>query len=112
MKPCAAAPRWPFRCGVLSRTDSSGYRSGRAGKKSVGASASRSLGAASAPRRRSVILNRVRMGGADRGLGGVRPGALLVVLVAASAGLRFWAASRIPSPWITPDEQTYAELGR
>src|SRR5919201_31635 len=41
-----------------------------------------------------------------------RPGLLLVPLVAASAGLRFWAASRIPSPWITPDEQTYAELGR
>src|SRR4051812_47964679 len=41
-----------------------------------------------------------------------RPGLLLVPLIAASAGLRFWAASRIPSPWITPDEQTYAELGR
>src|SRR3954454_24295581 len=41
-----------------------------------------------------------------------RPGLLLVSLIAASAGLRFWAASRIPSPWITPDEQTYAELGR
>ena len=41
-----------------------------------------------------------------------RPGLLLVSLVAASAALRFWAATRIPSPWITPDEQTYAELGR
>src|SRR5581483_2781532 len=41
-----------------------------------------------------------------------RPGLLLVPLVAASAALRYWAASRIPSPWITPDEQTYAELGR
>jgi len=51
------------------------------------------------------------MRSAVRGLG-ARPGALLVVLVAASAGLRYWAASRIPSPWITPDEQTYAELGR
>src|ERR671930_253372 len=43
---------------------------------------------------------------------GTRPGLALVLLVAASAGLRFWAASRIPSPWITPDEQTYGELGR
>src|SRR4051812_27430909 len=41
-----------------------------------------------------------------------RPGLVLALLVAASAGLRFWAATRIPSPWITPDEQTYAELGR
>src|SRR5438067_3503527 len=41
-----------------------------------------------------------------------RPGLLLVPLVAVSAGLRFWAATRIPSPWITPDEQTYGELGR
>src|SRR5437868_11921931 len=40
------------------------------------------------------------------------PGLILALLVAGSAGLRFWAASRIPSPWITPDEQTYAELGR
>jgi hypothetical protein len=30
----------------------------------------------------------------------------------ASAAVRFWAALRIPSPWITPDEQTYALIGR
>jgi hypothetical protein len=41
-----------------------------------------------------------------------RPGLVLALLVAASAGVRFWAATRIPSPWITPDEQTYGELGR
>jgi len=63
-------------------------------------------------RLRPVSSDNAVMRSADRGLGGARPGALLVMLVAASAGLRFWAASRIPSPWITPDEQTYAELGR
>ena len=36
----------------------------------------------------------------------------LVALVAASAVLRAWAGSRIPSPWFTPDELVYAELGR
>src|ERR671935_98385 len=38
--------------------------------------------------------------------------ALLALLVLASALLRFWAATRIPTPWITPDEETYALLGR
>src|SRR5437762_7877816 len=38
--------------------------------------------------------------------------AWLAVLVLASALLRFWAATGIPTPWITPDEETYALLGR
>ena len=37
---------------------------------------------------------------------------LLAGLVGLSTALRLWAALAIPSPWITPDEQTYAELGR
>jgi hypothetical protein len=40
------------------------------------------------------------------------PAVLLAVLVAASALIRFWAATRIPTPWIAPDELIYAELGR
>jgi hypothetical protein len=32
--------------------------------------------------------------------------------VAVSALLRFWAASQVPTPWITPDETLYAALGR
>src|ERR671937_1511829 len=38
--------------------------------------------------------------------------AALALLVLVSALLRFWAATRIPTPWITPDEETYALLGR
>src|SRR5947209_10943973 len=38
--------------------------------------------------------------------------ALVALLVLASALLRFWAATGIPTPWITPDEETYALLGR
>src|SRR5438876_6380974 len=38
--------------------------------------------------------------------------ALVALLVLVSAALRFWAATRIPTPWITPDEETYALLGR
>jgi hypothetical protein len=38
--------------------------------------------------------------------------AWLVALVAASSALRYWAASRIPIPWILPDETIYAELGK
>src|SRR5437764_6662899 len=38
--------------------------------------------------------------------------AWLGLLVLASALLRFWAATRIVTPWITPDEETYALLGR
>lgn len=37
--------------------------------------------------------------------------ALLAALVAASTLLRFWAGTRVASPWIMPDEVIYAELG-
>jgi hypothetical protein len=37
---------------------------------------------------------------------------LLGALVLVSAGLRAWAALEVPSPWIAPDEMTYALLGR
>ena len=40
------------------------------------------------------------------------PGVVLTILVAASSVFRFWAATRIPTPWIAPDELIYAELGR
>src|SRR5205085_228390 len=40
------------------------------------------------------------------------PAVLLAGLVAASTLLRFWAATRIPTPWIAPDELIYAELSR
>jgi hypothetical protein len=33
-------------------------------------------------------------------------------LVAVSTLLRFWAASQVPTPWITPDETLYAAVGR
>jgi hypothetical protein len=36
----------------------------------------------------------------------------LLGLVAVSSALRFWAASRVPVPWILPDETIYAELGK
>jgi hypothetical protein len=36
----------------------------------------------------------------------------LGLLVGASTLLRFWAATRIPTPWIAPDELIYAELSR
>src|ERR1051326_6348238 len=38
--------------------------------------------------------------------------AVVATLVLVSALLRFWAGTRIPTPWITPDEETYALLGR
>ena len=38
--------------------------------------------------------------------------AWLTALVAVSTALRYWAASRIPVPWILPDETIYAELGK
>src|SRR5919206_5138811 len=38
--------------------------------------------------------------------------AALAALVLGSAALRFWAGTRVPTPWITPDEETYALLGR
>src|SRR6266550_778631 len=37
---------------------------------------------------------------------------VLAALVALSSLLRFWAATKIPTPWIAPDELIYAELGR
>src|SRR5436190_21880133 len=40
------------------------------------------------------------------------PGVVLTILVAVSTLLRFWAATKIPTPWIAPDELIYAELGR
>ena len=36
----------------------------------------------------------------------------LGLLVGVSTLLRFWAATRIPTPWIAPDELIYAELSR
>lgn len=36
----------------------------------------------------------------------------LALLVGVSTLLRFWAATRIPTPWIAPDELIYAELSR
>jgi hypothetical protein len=38
--------------------------------------------------------------------------ALLVALVAVSTGLRAWGGALVPSPWISPDEFIYTELGR
>lgn len=40
------------------------------------------------------------------------PALVLAGLVVVSAGLRFWGALAVPSPWFTPDEEVYAELGR
>ncbi|MBA3329571.1 MAG: glycosyltransferase family 39 protein [Actinobacteria bacterium] len=37
---------------------------------------------------------------------------LLVLLVAGSTALRAWAGSRVPGPWIMPDEAIYGELGQ
>jgi hypothetical protein len=42
----------------------------------------------------------------------LRPWLVLAGLVALSIALRLLAALEIPSPWITPDEETYAALGR
>ena len=39
-------------------------------------------------------------------------GLILLGLVAASTLVRLWAARSVPAPWITPDEQTYALIGR
>ena len=36
----------------------------------------------------------------------------LVLLIAVSAGVRFWAAQDLDLPWIAPDETIYALLGR
>ncbi len=38
--------------------------------------------------------------------------AWLIALVAVSTLLRFWAASRISTPWIVPDEVVYGQLGK
>jgi hypothetical protein len=38
--------------------------------------------------------------------------AALAALVALSTLLRWWAASRVPTPWIVPDEVLYAKLGQ
>ena len=40
----------------------------------------------------------------------MRPFHLVAALVVVSAALRYWGASRVPSPWIVPDEFSYAEL--
>lgn len=40
------------------------------------------------------------------------PAAVVAALVAASAALRFWAGTKVPTPWIVPDEFVYGELGR
>jgi 4-amino-4-deoxy-L-arabinose transferase-like glycosyltransferase len=36
----------------------------------------------------------------------------LGAMILLSTALRGWAASRVPTPWIQPDETVYAELGR
>jgi hypothetical protein len=36
----------------------------------------------------------------------------LVLLIGGSVLVRSWFAGRVPAPWITPDEQTYALIGR
>jgi hypothetical protein len=41
-----------------------------------------------------------------------RPAVVLVALVGLSMVLRILGALQVPSPWMTPDEQTYAALGR
>jgi Dolichyl-phosphate-mannose-protein mannosyltransferase len=38
--------------------------------------------------------------------------AVVAALVAVSTLLRWWAASRVPTPWIVPDEVIYAKLGQ
>jgi Dolichyl-phosphate-mannose-protein mannosyltransferase len=42
----------------------------------------------------------------------LRAGAALAALVVVSTALRWWAAHRIPTPWIAPDELLYGLLGR
>ena len=37
---------------------------------------------------------------------------MLGLLVVASLGLRAWAALAVPSPWMSPDEESYAAIGR
>ena len=39
-------------------------------------------------------------------------GVVLGLLLVVSVGLRAWAALAVPSPWVAPDEETYAALGR
>jgi hypothetical protein len=39
-------------------------------------------------------------------------GVVLGSLLVASLGLRAWAALAVPSPWMSPDEESYAALGR
>jgi hypothetical protein len=41
-----------------------------------------------------------------------RAAALLGLLVTVSTLLRFWGGTLVPSPWITPDEVIYGQLGR
>ncbi len=41
-----------------------------------------------------------------------KPWRILLLVVGLSAALRLRAAESIPTPWIAPDELTYAELGR
>jgi hypothetical protein len=45
-------------------------------------------------------------------LSALRAGVALAALVALSTTLRWWAAERIPTPWIAPDELLYGLLGR
>src|SRR3712207_1138830 len=47
-----------------------------------------------------------------RGIRSARAGDALAALVVASTLLRVVAGRAIPSPWFTPDEMIYAELGR
>ena len=42
----------------------------------------------------------------------IPPWAVLAALVALSTALRAWAGLRVPTPWISADEEIYAELGR
>jgi hypothetical protein len=41
-----------------------------------------------------------------------RAAVLVGLLVTVSTLLRFWGGSNVPTPWITPDEVIYGELGR
>jgi len=55
---------------------------------------------------------RAAAAGGPRTARDVPAAAWLVALVAVSSALRYWAASRVPIPWILPDETIYAELGK
>ena len=57
---------------------------------------------------RVSVVMRARDFGAARSPGRLGSRAVLVVLVAASTGLRAWAAWEAGGPWISPDEMIYS----